>query len=602
MKKEKQKMLLFRFTEYMGSKKILIPIAFVLSGLSAIFQIIPFILVWQIVKSMLGYDGGLIDDESIQYYAIIAFIMAILSQVVYFLALMSSHLAAFRVEVGLQKVVMRKIMDMPLGFFDVHSSGKIRKVVNEGASSTHTFLAHQLPDLAGAIVSPILVLVLLFVFDWRMGLFTLVPLMLGMVIMGFMMNSIGEEFQKKYFDSLEEMSSEAVEYVRGIPVVKTFGQSIFSFKKFYNAIIFYRDMVYSYTKLWKTPMSIFTTIVQSSVLFVLPMFVFIVVSGGNFKLAIADFVFYIIIIPVFSSLVMKIMHFQNDVSIAKQAIDRIDDMLNYQKMDFKEDACHIESDDLVFQDVTFSYPEANNPAIKNINLTIGKGQKVALVGASGSGKTTLARLGARFWDVESGTIRIGGIDIKEIPKKQLMDSISFVFQNTKLMKGTLRENIVFGKEHITEDDINRALKVANAKDIVDKLSNGLDTVMGTEGTYLSGGEQQRIALARAILKDSPIVLLDEATAFADPENQHLIHEALEEISKGKTTLMIAHRLDTIKNVDKIVVLDKGEIVEVGKHQELMNKNGVYNKMWSEYQESLEWKVESNFNESEVQNG
>ncbi len=602
MEENKNKILLFRFTEYMGNKKILLPISLFLSVISAVLQIIPVVLVWQIIKVMFGGES-LITGESIKFYGILAFVLAIASQLLYFLALVSSHLAAFRVEVGLQKSVMKKIMDMPLGFFDLNPSGKIRKIVNEGASATHTFIAHQMPDLAGSIATPIMILILLFVFDWRMGLASLFPIVLGMLLMGIMMKSIGEEFQKKYFDALEDMSSEAVEYVRGVPVVKTFGQTVFSFKKFYNSIIYYRDMVYEYTKLWKTPMATFTTIVQASALFILPAFMFILLRDGNLQSAMADFVFYIIIIPSFAALIMKSMYFQQEATIAKQSIDRIEDLLNYKAMVFKEVDQELEDSSLLFDNVTFKYPEAKNEAVKNVSFEVKKGQRVALVGASGSGKTTIARLSARFWDCDSGVVKIGNKDIKEIPKKQLMDTISFVFQNTKLMKGSLRENIVFGKENVSDEDIKRALKVANAHDIVENLKNGLDTVMGTEGTYLSGGEQQRIALARAILKDAPIVLLDEATAFADPENQHLIHQALEEISKGKTTLMIAHRLDTIKNVDKIIVLNKGEIVEEGTHDELLDKKGVYSKMWKEYQESLDWKVGRNKenNTQEVQN-
>jgi ATP-binding cassette subfamily B protein len=573
----------------MGKKKILLPLSLVMSGISAVLNILPFVFVWYITRDILSSTQG-VDVSSISFYAWLAFASALGAVVVYFCALMSSHLAAFHVEVGMQKVGMRKILSMPLGFFDKYSSGKIRKIVNDGAGTTHSFLAHQLPDMAGSIISPIILLALIFIVEWRMGLASLVPIALGFVTMRFMTNSEGKKFQKMYFDSLEKMSSESVEYIRGIPVVKTFGQTIFSFKRFYNSIIKYKDMVYAYTLLWRKPMSFYTAIMQSAAFFLIPMATFLIGRGENLPLVLADFIFYILISPIFTMLLMKSMYFQQNTLIAEQAIDRLDNLLDYQNMSYTRNVKNIKNHTLEFKDVAFSYDGSAKPAIDKISFKLNEGETIALVGASGGGKTTIARLAARFWDVDEGEILIGGVNVKDIPKEELMDNISFVFQSTRLFKGSLRENIVFGKENVSEEEIEKAIEFSQSKEIIENLPNGIDTIIGSKGTYLSGGEQQRIALARAIVKDSPIVLLDEATAFTDPENEHLIQKALRELSRGKTTLMIAHRLTSVQNVDKILVIENGKIAEEGTHTELLKKDGLYKTMWDEYQKSVAWKI------------
>ncbi len=589
MPKKKKEFILKRFTPYMGKKKVLLPVSLVLSGISAILNIVPYVLVWYIMRDILTSPQS-IDVSNVGFYAWLALASAIGGVVVYFFGLMSSHLAAFRVEVGMQKVGMEKIVSMPLGFFDKHSSGKMRKIVNDGAATTHTFLAHQLPDMAGSIVSPIILIALIFIVDWRMGLASLVPIVLGFITMRFMVSSEGKKFQKMYYDSLEEMSSESVEYIRGIPVVKTFGQSIFSFKRFYDSIIKYKEMVYAYTILWKRPMSFYTVIMQSAAYFLIPMAIFLIGRGENLALVFADFIFYILISPIFTMLLMRSMYFRQNTMIAQQAIDRLDNLLDYPGMSYKEKTKNINHYTLEFKDVAFSYEGSDKRAIDKISFKLNKGETVALVGASGGGKTTIARLAARFWDVDEGQVLVGGMDVKDIPKKELMDNIAFVFQNTKLFKGSLRENIVFGKENVSEEEINKAIDFSQSREIIENLPDGLDTVIGSKGTYLSGGEQQRIALARAIVKDAGIVLLDEATAFADPENEHLIQKALKELSRGKTTLMIAHRLTSVQNVDRILVIESGKIAETGTHEELLNKGGIYKKMWDEYQKSVSWKI------------
>ncbi len=594
MKKDKKKSILSRFVPYMGKKKILLPIALILSGLSAILNIIPFVLVWYIVRDILISPNAL-NFTNVSPYAWSAFASAILGVIVYFGALMCSHLAAFHVEVGLQKIGMKKIMNMPLGFFNQYSSGKIRKIVNDGASTTHTFLAHQLPDMAASVVSPIILLLLMILVDFRMGLISLIPILLGFITMSFMRTSKGKEFQKMYYDSLEEMSSESVEYVRGIPVVKTFGQSIFSFKRFYNSIIKYKKMVHSYTLLWRTPMSFYTIIMQSTVFFLIPIAILLIGHGDNIAFVIANYIFYLLVSPIFTTLLMKSMHFQQNSMIAKQAIDRLDNLMNYPEMHFETKSQKINSHSLEFKNVSFSYEGAEKKAVDGINLKLNEGETIALVGASGGGKTTIARLAARFWDVDEGEVLLGGINVKDIAKKQLMENISFVFQNTNLFKGSLRDNIIFGKENVSQKDIDEAILLSQSKEIIDNLDNGLDTIIGTKGTYLSGGEQQRIALARAMVKNAPIVLLDEATAFADPENEHLIQKALHELSNGKTTLMIAHRLTSVRNVDRILVVNEGKIQEEGTHDELLKKGGLYKTMWDEYQQSIEWRINSKKN-------
>lgn len=585
----KKKFVLKRLMPYMEKKKILLPLALVLSAISAVLNIIPFVLIWVIVRSILS-TGSLFDIQNLSFYAWMAFISASCGIILYFLALMSSHLAAFHVEVGIQKIGMKKVLNMPLGFFDKYSSGKIRKIINDGAGTTHTFLAHQLPDIAGSIISPIILIALIVYVDWRMGIVSLIPILLGFVTMSFMVSNKGKAFQKQYYDSLEEMSSESVEYIRGIPVVKTFGLSIFSFKRFYNSIIKYKDMVYAYTVLWQKPMSFYTVIMESAAFFLVPIGILLIGRSNNLALVLSDFVFYILISPIFTLLLMKSMYFRQNILIAEQAIDRIDNLLDYPTMDFSQANKKIENFDLEFKNVSFSYDKSDKKAVDNISFTLKEGQTIALVGPSGGGKTTIARLAARFWDIDEGEILVGGVNINKMPKQELMDTISFVFQSTNLLKGSLRENILFGNELDNEQTLNNAIINSQSKEIIDNLQEGLETQIGSQGTYLSGGEQQRIALARAMVKNAPILLLDEATAFADPENEHLIQKALKDLSSGKTTLMIAHRLTTVKDVDKILVIKDSKIVEQGTHKQLLKKNGLYKTMWDEYQQSIDWKI------------
>ncbi len=589
MKKKEKKVSIFKLIKpYLGNKKAFIPIAMIFSALAAVVNILPFYYIWRIVREI--FSGGMeMSTQKITTYAWMLFIYAIIGILLYFVALMMSHLAAFEVEINLKKAGFERVMNMPLGFHNTESSGKIRKIINDGTVQTHTFLAHQLPDFAGTIITPVLVLVMFFVFDWRLGLAALVPLALSFATMSFMTSMEGNAMQEKYMKSLDEMSNEAVEYVRAIPVVKTFGQSVKSFTRFYNSITNYKEMIMKYTILWSNPYSVYLALVESTAFFLIPVSIFIINNDGDIGRVISNFILYILIAPLLSMVLMRSMYFTQQQVLARSAVERFNALFEYNEMEYPNNGCNFDGQDIEFRNVSFSYDDEKD-VLKDINLKVKKGETLALVGPSGSGKTTMARLVARFWDVSSGDILIGGNNIKDYTKEELMDNISFVFQNNKLFKTTLRENIIFGKDHINEADIDSALLKSRAKEIIDYLEDGLDTVIGKKGTYLSGGEQQRIALARAFVKDAPIVLLDEATAFADPENEHLIQSALKELSKGKTTIMIAHRMTTVKDADKIAVIDNGNIVEYGNHESLMAQAGLYKKMWDEYQRASKWNI------------
>ncbi len=514
-----------KFIPYMGNKKAFIPMAVVFSAIAACLNILPFFYIWKICKEIFA-NAQAVSTENVKHYALMVVVYAIAGIASYFIALMASHFAAFEVEVGLKRSGFEKVMNMPLGFFNIQSSGKIRKIINDGAAQTHTFLAHQLPDMASTIVTPLLVLLIFFVFDWRLGLAALVPVGLSFVTLSMMMSKTGQIFQQRYMDALEEMSSEAVEYVRAIPVVKTFGQSVKSFTKFYNSIKNYKELVITYTRLWTNPYSIYLVLVESTAFFLIPVSILIIGGGSDLGAVISNFVLYILVAPQLALVMMRNMYFNQQKTIAEQAIDRFNNLFDYTNIRYPEKGAEFENQDIEFKDVVFSYDGKKN-ALDKISFKVNKGETLALVGASGSGKTTIARLASRFWDVSSGEVLIGGKNIKEYSKEVLMNNISFVFQNTQLFKTTLRENICFGRD-VSDKEIEEALVSSRAKEIIDYLDDGLDTVIGKKGTYLSGGEQQRIALARAFIKNAPIVLLDEATAFADPENEHLIQAALKD--------------------------------------------------------------------------
>lgn len=573
----------------MGKRKVLLPAAMLLSALSALAGMLPYILIWLIVRELLEY-GEITSSGNVVTYAWWAAGMAVASIVLYFAALMSSHLAAFRVESNLRKEAMRQIVRMPLGFFDINTSGRIRKIIDDNAGVTHSFLAHQLPDLAATFLVPLVAVILIFMFDWILGLACIVPVIIAMLVMGLMMNAEGRQFMKSYMTSLEEMNTEAVEYVRGIPVVKVFQQTIYSFKNFHRCIMNYNKMVFGYTRMWEKPMSLYTVIINGFVFFLAPLAILLIGYSGNYASVLLNFFLFVLITPVFSQSIMKSMYLNQALGQASEAIGRLENLVAYEHLTVVAHPQPVKEFSIQFEKVSFSYPGANQKAVDDISFTITQGRTVALVGASGGGKTTIARLVPRFWEATEGKVLIGGINVREIAPEELMKHISFVFQNTKLFKTSLLENIKYGNPNATMEEVERAVDMAQCREIINKLPLGLNTKIGTEGTYLSGGEQQRIVLARAILKNAPIIVLDEATAFADPENEHLIQQALKELTKGKTVLMIAHRLSSITDADNILVIDKGKIAEQGTHAKLLEKQGIYYNMWNEYQQSVRWTI------------
>ncbi|MBI9095464.1 MAG: ABC transporter ATP-binding protein [Sphaerochaeta sp.] len=578
---------------YMEGRKVLLPAALIVSAISAIAAMVPYVLIWFIIRELF-VNGTQVSESPITFYAWWAVGTAVASVLLYFIALSFSHLAAFRVETNMRRFAITKIINMPLGFFNSTTTGRMRKIIDDNASITHGFLAHQMPDLAAAILMPVTVLILIFVFDWRLGAACLIPVIFSFVTMSFMMNKRGRRFLQSYMTSLESMNTEAVEYVRGIPVVKVFQQTVFSFKNFHKSIVAYKDMVFGYTRMWEKPMSAYTVIINSFVFLLVPLTVLIISNTGETAQTILNLILYVLLTPVFSQSIMRSMYLNQALGQAGEAVDRIEHLTDYPALPVLTNPKVISGHSIRFENVSFCYPGTQNKAVDTVSFKIPEGKTTALVGASGSGKTTVARLIPRFWDVDEGSVYIGETNVKHLAPAELMSHISFVFQNTHLFKKSLWENLRFGNPSATLEEIDRALDQAQCREIIDRLPYGLYTKIGTEGTYLSGGEQQRIILARAILKNAPIVILDEATAFTDPENEHLIQQAFKKLTRGKTVLMIAHRLTSVTSADNILVMQAGKIAEQGSHTELMQKQGLYAKMFSDYQQSINWKIGKEF--------
>ena len=578
-----------RLGAYMGRRKWLLPCSVGLSAVNGLLSLVPFILLWLVVRMLLTAERDLADTP-LWGYALAAFIVSVTNVLLYFAALILSHLAAFRIETNMRRKAMQRLMRVPLGFFDTQNTGRMRKIIDEDSGQTHTFVAHLLPDVASCVVAPIGVIVLLFSVDWQLGAAAMIPLIGAIGIMGYMMNPKNNQFQRLYLDAQEKMGAEAVEYVRGIPVVKVFQQTVFSFKRFYDSIISYRDLVIKCTLVWHTPMSFYILAINAFAFVLVPTAIILIGHGGDTTTIVANVILYVVIAPLIASNVMKAMYLSQDLFMANEAVERLEQLTHIAPLSQHDDPKRAEAYDIRFNNVSFRYEGAEKDAVSHINLTIPEGKTVALVGASGSGKTTIARLIPRFWDVRHGSVTIGGVDVRDMRKDELMRNVSFVFQNTRLFKTSLIENLRYGNPDATTEQLNRAIDLSQSREIIDRLPQGLDTVIGAEGTYLSGGEQQRIVLARAILKDAPIVVLDEATAFADPENEQLIRKALAHLTQGKTVLMIAHRLTTVQDADSIVVVNDGEIVEQGTHEELLSEEKYYYRMWNEYQQSVSWKL------------
>ncbi len=586
MKKESS---LSKLLTYAGKFRYLTIASWILSVISAWLALVPFYYIWRIMKEVLSVAPDFSKAVHLKEYGWAAVGFAILSMLVYVCALMCSHLAAFRVQANIRTSLMRHILTLPMGFLDKDGTGKIRKIVNESSAATETYLAHQLPDQAGAIATPAGLLVLLMVFDFRLGLLSLIPVVAAFLIMGTMTGQRMKDKMEEYQNALDEMSSEAVEYVRGIPVVKTFGQSVFSFKRFQVSIRKYEKWTIAYTKEMRIPMTVYTTVINAVFAVLIAATYFFAGKEGD-NTFLLNLLFYIIITPIITVTMNKIMYSSENQLIVADAISRIESILEKKPLPETTKAQEPENNSITFENVSFRYEDGGRDALHQINLAIKEGEHVAFVGPSGGGKTTLAGLVARFFDTTEGRILIGNKDVKEIPSRQLMDMVSFVFQDSKLLKTSILENVRMGKKDATREEVMQALKEAQCEDIIAKLPDGIDTVIGSSGTYVSGGEAQRLSIARAMLKNAPILILDEATAFADPDNEAKVQEAFSRLSKGKTVIMIAHRLSSIVDADRICVLKDGSIAEEGTHETLLQENGVYAHMWEEYNKSVQWKV------------
>lgn len=582
----KKKSSLSRLFEYAGNYKYLTVLSWILSAVSAWIALVPFYYIWRIIKEVLAVAPDYSQAQNLKGYGWAAVGFALLSMIIYVGSLMCSHVAAFHVQAEMRSQMMHHIVTLPMGFMDSEGSGKIRKIVNESSAATETYLAHQLPDQTGAYATPVGLLVLLLVFDWRLGLLSLVPVVAAFLIMGSMTGEKMQQKMKEYQNALEEMSSEAVEYVRGIPVVKTFGQSVFSFKRFQTSIKNYEKWTISYTKDLRMPMVLYTTIINA-VFSVLIATAFFFTASDAYLL---NLLFYIIITPIITVTLNKIMFASENQMIVADALERIDGILDRQPLPETKDGRAVEDSSVTFENVSFRYENASKDALHQISLQIKDGEHVAFVGPSGGGKTTLASLAARFFDTTEGTVRVGGVDVRDIPSEKLMEKVSFVFQDSKLLKMSIYDNVRMGKKDATREEVLQALKDAQCEDIIAKMPNGIDTVIGSKGTYVSGGEAQRLSIARAMLKAAPILILDEATAFADPDNEAKVQAAFSRLSEGKTVIMIAHRLSSVVDADRICVLKDGEIREMGTHKDLVANGGIYAHMWEAYNQSVCWKV------------
>lgn len=582
-----------RLLNYSGNYKYLTIIGMFLSALSAICLLVPFIYIWDVVNALLAVAPDFTKAQNLDVYAINAFTFAILGIILNFFGLMGTHLSAFKNEKNMKDAAINHLLKLPLGYFSNHTSGGLRKIIDYSTAKTEVFLAHQLFDLTGAIVTPIVFLILLFSFDWLLGLICLIPIILCFVFMYPMFSKESRNSMEKYEKYLEEMNGEAVEYVRGIPVTKAFQQSIYSFKNFINAIKNYGKFSAEYSMSTHIPMTAFTVSINGFFALLIPAGILLAGSVVDVKFF-ANFMFYIIFTPICAVMMMKIMTVSQDWMLASCALDSIEAILNECPLVDPINPQKPKNHSIEFEGVYFDYEnvDGDEHILNDVNLKINENETVALVGPSGGGKTTVASLIPRFWDVNKGSIKVGDVDVRDISTKELMKNISFVFQNTTLFKDSIYNNVAIGRKGASREDVKKALSLTQCDDIIDELPDGIDTVIGSEGTYLSGGQQQRIALARAVLKDAPIIILDEATALADPENEYLIQKAISEITKDKTVIMIAHRLSSVKSVDKIYVVENGRIVEEGNHHTLVDSEGIYSRMWVEFNQSIQWKVKS----------
>ncbi|MDY2574244.1 MAG: ABC transporter ATP-binding protein [Fusobacterium necrophorum] len=585
MKKEKKKTsILKRLMPYAGQKGYMLYLAMMLSGISGIMVLMPMLYIHKIIKSIIL--NKVVDVVMIKQYAVSAALFAAIGLLLYTFALIVSHIFAFEVEDNIIKINVEKMMKKPLGYFLNRESGKIRNVIVDGASQTHSFLAHQLPDMAMSVISPLILLGLFLYFDWRLGVASLIPLIISMGLMATMMTEEMKKERGKYFEDLANLSAETVEYVRGIPVVKTFAQSVESFQRLHFLIIRLKETVMKLTVMYRNKMSLYEAITASTAFFLVPVAILLIGRGEEIRTVLGNSIIYLLLGPTFGMFIMRSTTITQFSFFATTALDNIDNILDYEELSYGEKQDF--SEGLEFKNVSFSY--GDEKILDQVSFRVNQGESVALVGPSGGGKSTIARLAARFYDADSGEVLLGKTNIQEYEKTALMKKIAFVFQGSKLFKMSLKENLLLGKSDASDKEIEDALVSSASKEIVDTLEKGLETVYGTKGTYFSGGEVQRLAIARAFLKDAKLLILDEATAFADPENEYMIQESFKKLAKNRTTLMIAHRLSTVVNADRILVIEKGKLVEEGTHDELLQKGEVYKKLWEEYQRAVNWKI------------
>lgn len=589
-KKAKKPSALQELLSYAGGRKWLVAAALALSAVSSVMGIMPFVCIWRIMREVLAAQAEGRAVQGLEQLGWQAVAWALGAMAVYFVGLMCSHLTAFRVAGNIRKACMRHVAMLPLGVVEQLGTGRVRRTVNEAAGSTENLLAHQLPDMAGSLATPVVMVVLLFVFDWRFGLASLVPFALGFVFMFRMAGPGMAEDMRRYQNALDAMNNEAVEYIRGIPVVKTFQQTVFSFKRFKKTIDDYEHFCINYTKACRWPMIAYTVAINSAFAFFIALGLRLFAAGGNAGDILLSLLFYIILSPITVTALNKVMFVSENLMLANDAVKRIHTLLDKEPLP-EPAAPKAPADGTVsFKNVSFRYPGAQNDAVHDVSLTVRPGELAALVGPSGGGKTTLAALVSRFWDVSAGSVSIGGVDVREIGRAGLADTVAYVFQDSKLLKTTILENVRMAAPGASDESVMQALHDAQCDDIIAKLPQGANTVIGTKGVYLSGGECQRIAIARMMLKDAPVVVLDEASAFADPENEEKVQRAFEKLAQNKTVIMIAHRLTTVRNAGHIYVLQRGGIAEQGTHDELLAQNGPYKNMWDDYQRSIRWKV------------
>lgn len=579
---------LSRLLGYAGKRKYFSYASWVLAALSALVSLAPFYFIFNIIKEVIKTSPDFGNAKNLIFNGWMAVLFAVVGYLLYIAALMCSHMAAFRVATNMRKDVLNHLVKLPLGYVEEVGSGRLRKIINDSTAASETYLAHQLPDKAVAVATPICLIALLFIFDWKLGILSLIPVVLAFLIMASMTGKKMAQKMKEYQNSLDAMSNEAVEYVRGIPVVKTFGQTVFSFKRFKATIDNYEKWVISYTKDLRIPMMLYTAAINSVFVFLIAA-ALIFTKNGVTNEFLLNLIFYIIITPVISLTLTKMMYQSENAMIVADALQRVDTILDAEQLPETVNGKKPSDSSVEFRNVSYSYDGEKN-AVENISLNIPSGSTVAFVGPSGSGKSTMANLISRFFDVSEGQVLVGGVDVRNIKKEILMDNVSFVFQNSHLIKGTILDNVRMARPQASKEEVMNALEKSQCMDIVKKLPNGVDTVVGTNGVYLSGGEQQRIAIARVMLKNAPVVILDEATAFADPDNEIMVQKAFSELAKNRTVIMIAHRLSTVAGADRIYVLKDGKIEEYGKYYELINNGGMFSKMWNDYRHSVDWKV------------